>query len=365
MAYGDPRYPGFGNTSPYGTQNAFAPKTSGFGAFQPTTVPPPTTTKPRNPFTAGASTGVQNYFNTPASGGWGWNASSPGNLQQSPMPATGMSAFQPATQSGTYLQAPGPAMGSSFEPAPVDTSMDVATPMPGFDNRQINTVTGDAFIGGAPVGNVNPPNVDVLTPQPEFNAPATQPGFNVPGFQAQYGTLGNIQDYMNPYLDSIIDRGNRNILASASARGLLGSSGTGNELGDWAARAQADAYEQAFNKFAADRGYMTDTYRDSRDFDYRNFRDTNAWNYGLYGDEWADWNQRMKDWYAANSGLVNTGIGAAGTAGDIQGDLGWALAMLYGNRGDVGANSAINQGGINNSAIDAIISLLTLGMGGK
>jgi hypothetical protein len=396
MAY-NWQYPGFGGTTqkdPYASTSA-----SGFGAY-PTPAP---STKPTYP-----GSGMYAPRSQPApafatnQGSWGMNLDNPFGTG---FPSTG-STFQPPTQKQTYVQAPGPAMGESFTPP----SMDTLTADP-FGTRTINTQTGGAFVNGASVGNVNPLNVDVLTPPPTFTPPVQTPGFNTPGMQTQYATRDNLggygsgwngqyafqeggldalQPYMNPFLDKIIERGNNNILATASARGHLRSTGLENQLGEWATQAQADAFNDAWNRFSDDRGmkrgiyendrnfaqgdqinaygqmtgdrnYMTDAYRDSRNFDYGNFRDTDRWNYLLYGDARDDFNTRMKDWLAANQGIVNTGVNAAGDVGNIQTALGQALALLYGDRGNVGATQATNQGNMTNSFIDALLGLIPTG----
>jgi hypothetical protein len=263
------------------------------------------------------------------------------------MPATGMGALQPPQQSGGMVRTAGPATGMSS--VDYGGNQDVMTPTPTFGGaRTMNTQTGDSFLGGNQVGSGGGlPNQDFETPMPQFNQPNYGGGFQAPGFNTQYGTLGNIQDYMNPYLDQTIERGNKNILANASARGLLGSTGTTEDLGSWASQAQAQAYEDAFNRFNVDRGYMTNTYQDQRNFDYGNFRDEDAWRYGLFTDERKDYNTRLNDWYNQMNGITNTGINATGNAADVYGNFFNALAGLYGEGGNVGANQAI-QGGNNN-----------------
>jgi hypothetical protein len=242
-----------------------------------------------------------------------------------------------------------PAMGSSYTPAQ--------------PNAQTNPpmVAGGGLIGGGNTPATGSSYTPPPPPMPEMGQPNYGPGYQPGAFQTQYGTLGNIQDYMNPYLDQIIEKGNKNILASASARGLLGSTGTENQLGEWATQAQADAYNDAWGRFNTDRGYMTDVYRDGRNFDYGNFRDTDIWNYGLFTDERNDWNTRMGDWYNAMNGISNTGMNATGDAAGVYGDVFKALAQLYGNRGDVGAMQAMQDGNNNNGLISDFLGLLGLG----
>jgi hypothetical protein len=306
---------------------------------------------------SGTYSGAGSTYKTPTNTSWGWNQSNPfGTSYQRTAPAMG-STYQ-APQTGIYLQAPKPAMGESFTPAP---GMDVPTPQP-FGQNTINTQTGNAYTNGGLVGNVNPPNQDVLTPQPQFNAPPQVGGYNPSAFQTQYGTFDNIQDYVNPFAQAIVDKGNQNIMAQASARGLLGSTGTANQLGDWASQVWADQYEKGFNRHGYDREYMTDVYRDNRDYSSDNLWKTNAFNYGMYGDAKNDWRTDMQNWYNAMNGINNTGINASNQAGAIQTLLGSNLAGLFGNQGDVGAMSAIQQGNNNTGLISGLLGALFGGM---
>jgi len=295
----------------------------------------------------------------PQSGSWAHNLGNPlGMNYQGSFTGTGGSTYQPPTQSGTYLQAPKPVMGSTYEPpAPSGglVNMDIPTPQP-FGQNTINTQTGNAYTNGGLVGNVNPP------PMPEMQNPGQVGGYNPGGFQTQYGTLDNLQPYMNPYLDSIIERGNQNIMANASARGHLRSTGLDNQLGGWAADATARAYDDAWSRFAGDRGYMTDAYRDNRDFGSDNYWKTNAMNYGMFTDAKTDWRQDMQNWYNAMNGITNTGINASNQAGAIQTLLGSNLAGLFGNQGDVGAMGAIQQGNNNTGLVSGLLSALFGGM---
>lgn len=326
---------------------------------------------------------------TPTNTSWGWNQSNPlGTTYQQPKaPATGMSSTDYPSLS-SLVKAPAPAQGVSYEP-PKTENFSTATPSP-FGQRTINTQTGDAFVDGTKTGTTALPSlselavptpmpkpqtaqVDGMTyikddaaktaaampPMPEFQAPDYGPGYTPGAFETMYGTLGNIQDYMNPYLDKIIERGNKNILASASARGLLGSTGTENQLGEWATQAQADAFNDAFGRFNQDRGYMTDVYRDGRDFDYGNFRDTNKWNYGLFQDEKADYEKRLSEWFKQLSGVTDVGIDASNKAGDLSIEQAKAIAALFGEGGNIDASKIMSmskrQQGLLGTFIGAIL----------
>lgn len=296
---------------------------------------------------------------------------------------------------GAMFKAPGPTTGTSFNPAPtpnmtagggllgagntLQTGSTYTPPDPYAAQRaaaagaatganassaaagRIGQTQEQANAGAmATASNAASMGAGWMPQMPTMGTPNYDPGYQPGAFNTQYGTLENLQPYMNPYLDQIIERGNKNILASASARGLLGSTGTENQLGEWAAQAQSDAFNDAFGRFTQDRGYMTDVYQDNRNFGYNNYRDTNAWNYGLFSDEKADYDRRMADWYSQLNGISNTGINATNSSADVWGDYFKSLAQLYGNQGDVGAAQAMQQGNNNNGLISGLIGLLGL-----
>lgn len=194
-------------------------------------------------------------------------------------------------------------------------------------------------------------------PAPTWNPPATQPGLAPEAFNTQYGTLENLQPYMNPYLDQIIERGNNAIQSSAAARGLLGSSATLNNIGDWTAQAQQRAYSDARDAFNYDRTYMTDVFRDNRNNGQDQSWKINSWNYGIFGDEKTDYDQRMKDWYNQTNGITQTGINATNNTGDLYAALGQALAGLYGEQGNVQAGGIMGGSAANRGLIGNILGM--------
>ena len=214
----------------------------------------------------------------------------------------------------------------------------VATPTP-MAQMPATTMNGMTMGGGSPA--------------PTWNNPAYSAGYDPGAFTTQYGTYENLQPYMNPFLDQIINRGNNAIQSSAAARGLLQSSGTINDIGDWTAQAQGQAFNDARNAFNNDRNYMTDAYFGNYDRGYRNYRDTDKWNYGLFQDEKSDYDTRMRDWYNQINGITQTGIDATDKSGALYAALGQALAGLYGEQGNTSAaglmgGSAANRGLVGN-----------------
>ncbi len=336
---------------------------------------------PKNPYTAGGYTPPKQPSNS-----WNWNQSNPlGQTYQMSQPAQGMSTTQPAATSN-YMKASGPAMGA----ASTDFSnTNIATPQPFGDRTMaIN----------------NPlPHQDIPTPMPQFNIPTQTPAYQPPGFNTQYATRDNLggygsgfnQQYTSPEFNFQADPGYQfrlnqgldNVQSRLAGRGLIGSGAEMKGLNDYAQGAASQEYGNAYGRFdndrafgrnnfngdrsfaandqanaynqmTGDRGYMTGVHQDNRNFGYKNFQDTNAWNYGMHTDERNDWNSRMQNWQNQMNGITNTGIGAAGNAGQIQSNLGAALAQLYGNRGDVGAMQAMQGGANNNSLIGGFLSAL-------
>lgn len=285
-----------------------------------------------------------------ASGVTAWDPKNIFNTKTNPTP--GMTADQPQTWN-FQMRAPA-APGMTADPV---QNTNVAETMPNpWAQSPTYQDTG-----------VMSQNVAAAAPNPWTQQTQQAPGYPMdpgyqPGvFQTQYATLDNLQPYMNPFLDQIIDRGNRAIQSSAAAKGLLGSSATLNNIGDWTAQAQANAYNDARNAFGADRGYMTDQYWNNRNADYQNYRDTNRWNYGLYQDQYGDWSTRLGQLLSQLNGISQTGINAANNVGTIYGNQGAAIAGLYGDRGNLGATSAMNSGQNNANLISGILSLLSGG----
>lgn len=234
--------------------------------------------------------------------------------------------------------------------APQDTQVATATP----------------YSGGFTYQDKTPQNVDVSTPTPTglVNNPAPyQPGPGVQGPQGnglntQYATLENIQPYMNPYLDQIINRGNNAIQQSAAARGGLQSSGTINDIGDWTSQATANEYNNATNRFNSDRGYMTDNYWKDRTANTSDYWDTyNAnWDQYKYGN--ADYQGRLNDYYNANQGIVNQGINGANNTGSIYANLAQALAGLYGDQGNATAGGIMGSSAASRGMIGNILGMI-------
>jgi hypothetical protein len=241
------------------------------------------------------------------------------------------------------------AFGQPTAPTPVQAPSQVSSspvytrsmPSQGMDSIDYSGSTLNYTMPGPAQGM---DSVDFNSPTP--SAPQAQPQ-QPQGFQTQYGTRENVEAYMNPYLDQIIDRGNRAIQSSAAARGLLGSSATLNNIGDWTAQATANEYGNAWGRFTGDRDYMTDNYWKTNGFN---------WDQYTYGNN--SWNDSLGSLYDQMKGISDTGFNAGANAGTIQSNLGTALANLYGNRGDVGAMQAIQGGNNNSGLLSGLMSLL-------
>lgn len=287
-----------------------------------------------------------------ASGVKAWD---PKNTFSAPNPTPGMTATGPKTWNMTM--GAGPTPGMTADPMP-DTQVSTAAP----------------YAGGFTYMDHGPQNQNVATPmanpympapqQPVYQPPAPSQGYNPAAFNTQYGTLENLQPYMNPFLDQIIAKGNKAIESSAAARGGLLSSRTGQEIGDWTTGAQSQAYNDARSAFNTDRNYMTGVYQDGRNFDYKNFRDTD--NFGFDVFKYGDAAQRglLNDYYTQNNGLVNTGVNASNNAGNIQAAFMDAIAKLHGEQGNVNAQGAVNGANNNSGALNLLTGLLPMLFGG-
>jgi len=252
--------------------------------------------------------------------------------------------------------------------------------------------------------------------------PAAQ---NIPGgapnpMMNQGATMDNIQSYVNPFLDKILANGTNQIEHSGAAKGLFGSTGNINDIGNWATQASSQAYNDAANRFAQDRGYFSDqawnqygagvnaqqnamnAFSQDRNYfnnnqwqgynagnqaaqqaqsqfntdrstmlnqantqtanDNQNYWNTyNAnWDQYKYGD--ASYQGKLGDYYSQNNAISNTGQTASNNVGNINSNLGTALAQLFGNQGGVQAQGAVNSGNQNISLISGLLSALLSGM---
>lgn len=144
-----------------------------------------------------------------------------------------------------------------------------------------------------------------------------------------YATYKNIQDYRDPLTDKLIASGSRAIQGSAASRGMLKSSGTIEDIGDWAVGAESNAQQQAMSAFIADRTGMYDIFKDQRDFDYNNYKYQNDLSLGLYSAEKDDYQKQLSDWYSQMLGLSKTGENAANNASDLTTGSATAMANLF------------------------------------
>lgn len=282
--------------------------------------------------------------------------------------ATGQTAWDPKGLFGTSQQTgvtqqpaqtwnmtmgAGPTAGMMQDPTPGNT--DVASAMP--NPWAMSNTFQDKPAQSQDVASAMPDPWTNNQPAPQWNEPAYVQQQDPGAFNTQYGTFDNLQAYMNPFLDQTIERGNQAIQSSAAARGLLGSSATLNNIGDWTAQAQQRAFTDARDAFNFDRGYMTDNYRDNRNNNQGEYWKTNAWNYGLFGDEKADYDTRMKDWYNQMNGITQTGIGATDKTGALYAALGDALSGLYGEQGNTSASGIMGGSNANRGLIGNILGM--------
>lgn len=269
-------------------------------------------------------------------------------------------------QADGLMGAPKPNYNFQMQAGPTPGMTASAAPKTQFQIAPNPTSSSTYTPAGATQFQVNPNPTPSSTYAPAGDTAPAAPNPSTPangGLNTQYATLDNLQPYMNPYLDQIINKGNHAIENSAAARGGLLSSRTPQDIGDWTTGATSQAYNDARTAFNSDRNYMTDQFNNQRNFDYNNYKDTNAQNWDVfkYGD--ASQKGQLSDYYNQMNGITNTGLNASANSGNIQSNLMNALAQLYGNRGDVNAQGAINNGNNNGGLMSSLIGLLPMLLG--
>ncbi len=194
--------------------------------------------------------------------------------------------------------------------------------------------------------------------------PAAAPTQGPPGLP-NGNSLDYINQYMTPYLNDIINRGSSAIQSSAAAKGLLGSSGTLNDIGDWAAQATQNAWRDAAGLYGQDRTYAAgrsdqayNQFDRDRGFNYDYYRNEDATRYNRYQDRATAYNKLMANKQSMMTDLAAGGPKAAGVMADMaqalgmsQADLGLAFAKLQ-------SDYAQAQGGNDSGFWESIIPIL-------
>lgn len=237
---------------------------------------------------------------------------------------------------------------------------------------------GSQNLGGAPGGNTGSFNTQYATTN---NLNPYMSGWG--GSPYQYQGPGEFRPESDPGFEFAKQQAINAIQNSASARGMLGSTGTMNDIVDRINGLSWQHVNDAFGRYANQRDFGRDTYRDDRNFyagdvgqardsffgdrNYMTdvFRDNRNFNYGGYRDQVGDFNQRLQNWFNQNQGLVDTQSRASGAGAALP--LGYAqtLADLFSGRGDARSAGRIgrynSQAGFANSLLGFIPSLLELG----
>lgn len=304
---------------------------------------------------------------------WDFNAGNPFGAGRPPQTGTNLNYMQtkPAATGMTstdlmgggtqnYVRAPMPGMGSSFEPV---TLQDLATVDP-FGSRTINTKTGNAYQGGNLMGNVNPvmDNQNIST---EVTQGSQGPGSQSPAGPEQFRFT--LEDYLNsPGYKWQLEQGTNAVLASAAARGHLGSSGTQKDLMDYAQGLASTYFDKAYNQFNTDRNFTSNRYDTgfNQNMTQKMF-DADMWKYMTdkeFDNFWksdASYNVKMAAKAARDAGLAQVGPDSAGKAIELTtgsakaiADLGLALASFK-------AKAATGQGNEDAGMVDAIVGALS------
>lgn len=204
-------------------------------------------------------------------------------------------------------------------------------------------------------------NQNVSTPPPYAGGAQMSSGSSQgqpAGFNTQYATWDNIQPYMNPYLDNIIAKGNNAIQGSAANRGLLGSSGTFNNIGDWTAGATQKAYQDATTNFNNDRDYMTGNYWKTDAANRSDYQYENNFRSGLYQDQFNAYNNMMSGNSNQQQFLSKYGPEAAGEISRIAQATGASEAEIYNMMGLITGQQQANQGSNNQGLLSGISGAL-------
>jgi hypothetical protein len=306
---------------------------------------------------------------------WDINAGNPfgqnfqGALFKAPGPTTG-SAFTPGAApnltagggligAGNTLQT-----GSSYTPANQGVSMNAGGGLIGPGNT-LQTGTSYAPPPGQDVpmvaggGLVGPGNMPTPAPMPTYTPP-TPPG-PMDQFNFTY------QDYMNdPGYQFMLDEGMRAINARASARGLLGSTGTDREALRYATGLASQYYNDAFNRFDTNRNFAANRYDTafSQDWVQKMF-DADMWKYMTdkeFENFWrsdASYNDKMAAKAARDAGLASVGQDSAGKAVELATNTAAAIASLSTSLAMFQAMAAQGKGEADAGLIDSIIGGIT------
>lgn len=249
--------------------------------------------------------------------------------------------------------------------------------------------------------------------QAQFNA-AARP-------ERQAATSENVNMYMDPGYQFRLNQGLNAVQSSAAAKGLLGSSGTLNQIQDYAQGLASQEFGNAYGRFMNNQNLQQGDFESDRGFGMQNFnqnfqnayrvnQDANAWS-AQNADRGQAWfnqdraagmqqNQFQNNWNlnqanfqqgafegdraaamqanqfannfnmqnAQNSqnawqGLVNTGYGAAGQGANMATDFGMNMANLYGAQGNANAAATMARYNQNRGLFSDLVNLGTRAYG--
>lgn len=247
---------------------------------------------------------------------------------------------QQQAQYGAMSQASGLGATGASAPAGLMTPDDIARAIAASSHAGANASSMAAGINGQAMQSANAGAMASASktmadmygapalqqnPQPAPQGPAYDPmATNIP-----FATWDNLQPYFNPMYQFLLDSGTNAIQNSAAARGMLHSSGTINDIGDWAAKAGSQAYDSAVQNFMNDRMGVYNIGSDLRNFDWENYKYQNQQGLDAYNANKSDYQTQLSDFYKQLLGLSEVGQTAANNAGKISGDSATAMANLF------------------------------------
>jgi hypothetical protein len=136
---------------------------------------------------------------------------------------------------------------------------------------------------------------------------------------------GQVEDYLNPYMDFALDQGNRNIEQSAVARGGLYSGDTMKDLQSHAIGLGQQNYGNAVNQMQTDKNFAYNQFLNKFNSTQQNINDRYA---------------KMQDQYNRLSGISNVGLQGVGAEIGTGNQFAGQMAGLQGNESNVRAQGA-------------------------
>lgn len=322
---------------------------------------------------------------------WDWNQSNPMGVNY--VPGSNASTT-PKTDTTTYINAMGPGEAKvEVTDYPIDTTKYINDMGPGepkveitdapsaepptvpnnkgdgqltIDKNTGNIYRGYEFIGTLPgYENVMPTLKDVVQPsEPQVSSPPVRSELN--SMQAAPWGPSLVDFVESPGYKFRLQQGIDAILASASARGHLRSTGTEKQIMEYAQGLAAQEWDNYFNQYDKNRTFAANRYDTSFNQDWiQKYFDADIWKYMTdkeFDNFWksnASYDLKMAAKEARDSALASVGPNAAGKGVDLAAATATALANLSTALASWQAMAAQGKGESAGGGLDAIIGAIT------